>query len=61
MAQTHKVSDVMTDADFEKALDELREQDESGEVNELLSKFSLPNLHLTVLNIYKRERVNSVF
>uniref|UniRef100_A0A0N5A7V7 Tropomodulin n=1 Tax=Syphacia muris TaxID=451379 RepID=A0A0N5A7V7_9BILA len=36
MAQTHKDSDVMTDADFEKALDALREQNESAEVGELL-------------------------
>ncbi len=29
---------VMTDADFERALDALREQDENGEVSELLSE-----------------------
>lgn len=30
--------EVMTDADFEKALDALREQEPNGEVGELLSK-----------------------
>ena len=40
MADQQDVGDVMTDADFEKALDELRGQDESGEVGELLSKLS---------------------
>jgi hypothetical protein len=32
-------SSIMTDADFERALDRLREEDENGEVSELLSMY----------------------